>query len=168
MHTENSRKSNVPWGKKGEYLVILQFALLLTFIVLPVYPSFSTSELFKTLTVIRWSTLVLCGVFAMVLLTLGLQKIKDSLTPLPYPVAHNQLVTTGVYALIRHPLYSCQLFTAFGWSVFSMSMSHLLMTAVSVLFFSYKAAREERWLTERHPEYADYALRVKKFIPWVY
>jgi protein-S-isoprenylcysteine O-methyltransferase Ste14 len=34
-------------------------------------------------------------------------------------------------------------------------------------FFDYKAGKEEAWLTQRHPEYADYARRVHKFVPWV-
>jgi protein-S-isoprenylcysteine O-methyltransferase Ste14 len=46
-----------------------------------------------------------------------------------------------------------------------MSASHLLLTALGCLFFSHKAAKEEQWLTERHPEYRDYARKVRKFIP---
>ncbi|MEI6756793.1 MAG: hypothetical protein WCK85_02985 [Chlorobium sp.] len=42
------------------------------------------------------------------------------------------------------------------------------MTLLALLYFIYKASREERWLTERHSEYSAYALKVKKFIPWLY
>ncbi|MEI6691320.1 MAG: isoprenylcysteine carboxylmethyltransferase family protein [Chlorobium sp.] len=168
IYKTTSPKSKLPWGKKGEHLVVLQFVLLITFIFLPVYPVCSDSKLFKMLTVLRWTVLSISWIIAAIFLTLGLEKIKHSLTPLPYPVDHNQLVTTGIYAYVRHPLYSCFLFASFGWAVFQVSLSHLIMTALCVLFFSYKAAREEVWLTERHPEYAEYKHLVKKFIPWIY
>ncbi len=168
MNTEPSQKSTAAWGKKGEYLVVLQVALLSAFIFLPFYPVSSGFELIEPLSFFRWTTLIVCWVIAILFGTLGLHQIKHSLTPLPYPVERNQLVTTGIYALVRHPLYSSQLFAAFGWSFFHMSLSHLLMTGSGFLFFSYKASREEQWLTERHPEYADYARHVKKFIPYIY
>ena len=168
MNTEPSEKSRSPWGKKGENLVALQIILLLTFIVLPVYPSSQGFELFNTITFIRFAILALCSVITIIFGTTGLYQIKHSLTPLPYPVEHNKLETKGIYALVRHPLYSSQLFAAFGWTVFQMSFSHLLLTAAGFLFFNYKASLEESWLTELHPEYSDYTHHVHKFIPWIY
>ena len=90
------------------------------------------------------------------------------LRPLNNTVDHSELVQTGVYRFVRHPLYSSQLFAAFGWAIFTLSLSHFLLLVAAFLFFSYKADKEEQWLKERHPEYAEYAKRVKKFIPWVY
>ena len=168
MNTQPRGKNKVQWGKKGEYLVALQFLLLITFIVLPVYPSSFSVELFKLATFIRFAVLAVCWVIAILFGTTGLYQIKHSLTPLPYPVERNKLETKGIFALVRHPLYSSQLFAAFGWTVFQMSVSHFLLTAAGFLFFSYKASLEESWLTERHPEYTDYARHVNKFIPWVY
>jgi protein-S-isoprenylcysteine O-methyltransferase Ste14 len=52
--------------------------------------------------------------------------------------------------------------------VFQLSLSHLALLAVGFFFFDRKAAKEEQWLEERHPDYADYARKVKKLIPWVY
>ena len=168
MNTEPSGKTIVPWGKKGEFLVALQFALLLTFIFLPVYPSCPGFEIFSTITMLRWTVLAVCWIIAILFGSLGLYQIKHSLTPLPFPVEGNRLVTTGMYALVRHPLYSSQLFAAFGWAVFHLSLSHLLMTGIGFLFFNYKASLEEGWLTELHPEYTDYTHHVKKFIPFIY
>ena len=81
---------------------------------------------------------------------------------------HSRLVTTGVYGLVRHPLYSSQLFAALGWTLFTLSLSHLGILVLGFLFFDYKASKEEGWLTVRHPEYTAYANRVRKFIPWIY
>ena len=40
--------------------------------------------------------------------------------------------------------------------------------AQNVTETDYKAGKEEGWLSQRHPEYAYYAKRVRKLVPWVY
>ena len=153
---------------QGQYLVVLQFLLMAVFMVTPVYQCNLNQTLFENTATFRWSLLCISWAIALLLGGLGSYHIRTFLTPLPYPVEHNQLVTTGVYSLVRHPLYSSQLFAASGWTLFSMSLSHLLLTLLALLFFTFKASREERWLTERHSEYTAYARKVKKFIPWLF
>jgi protein-S-isoprenylcysteine O-methyltransferase Ste14 len=102
------------------------------------------------------------------LAVLGTIKIRRYLTPLPYPVDHNRLVTDGVYGLVRHPLYASLLLLALGWTCWTLSLAHLALLVLGFFFFDYKAAKEEGWLALRHPEYADYKRQVPKLIPWVY
>lgn len=164
-----TRKENLPpKGSRGEYLVALQFLLLAAFILAPVWPDLGETALFGDSSPLRWSVLALFWATALALGGFGSHRIREFLTPLPYPVDHNRLVTTGVYGLVRHPLYSSQLFAAFGWAVFALSLSHMVLFVVAFLFFNYKASKEEAWLTEKHPEYIGYARKVKKFVPWIY
>ncbi|WP_295578892.1 isoprenylcysteine carboxylmethyltransferase family protein [uncultured Lamprocystis sp.] len=155
-------------GRRGELLVAVQFALLFAFVMVPVWNPWLTPDLMAATIQPRWVALLTLGVIGAAFGALGSLGIRRYLTPLPYPVDHSQLVTTGVYGLIRHPLYSSQLFVALGWVFYTLSLSHLAILILGFLFFDYKAAKEEGWLTERHPEYAGYALRVRKFVPWVY
>ncbi|EGV28261.1 hypothetical protein ThidrDRAFT_3890 [Thiorhodococcus drewsii AZ1] len=155
-------------GQRGEYLVALQFVLFFVFILTPTWNPLATPGLLETLAPARWTALALFGSVGLVLGGLGSMHIKEYLTPLPYPVDHNQLVQHGVYAWVRHPLYASQLFAALGWTLFTLSLPHLALLAIGFLFFDYKAGKEEGWLTERHPDYQDYAQRVSKFIPWIY
>ncbi|MBK1720299.1 methyltransferase family protein [Thiocystis violacea] len=155
-------------GKRGEYLVVLQFVLFFAFILTPSWNPLATAGLLDALAVPRWILLIGLGTIALLLGALGSIHIRDYLTPLPYPVDHNQLVRHGVYAWVRHPLYASQLFAALGWTLFTLSLPHLLILVIAFFFFDYKAGKEEGWLTERHPEYADYALQVRKFVPWIY
>jgi protein-S-isoprenylcysteine O-methyltransferase Ste14 len=39
---------------------------------------------------------------------------------------------------------------------------------VLAAFLDRKAAREERWLEEKFPDYPEYRRRVRKFIPFLY
>lgn len=155
-------------GQRGEYLVVLQFVLFFAFIFAPPWNPLATPGVMEASALLRWVALVLLWLVALVLGGLGTIHIRDYLTPLPYPVDHNQLVKHGVYGWVRHPLYSSQLFAAAGWVLFTLSLTHLLILIGGFLFFDYKAGKEEGWLTERHPEYPDYAKQVRKLIPWVY
>ena len=112
-------------------------------------------------------TLLLTGGGAIVLLAAVL-RLGASLTPFPRPLPAGRLVTTGVYRLIRHPIYSGigVLALALAWSRFALPAA--LLSGALLLFFDRKARREERWLAERYPGYAAYAQRSWRFVPWLY
>ncbi|MGB4333270.1 MAG: isoprenylcysteine carboxylmethyltransferase family protein [Chromatiaceae bacterium] len=155
-------------GGRGELLVVLQFVLFFAFLFLPAWNPWLSQELLSSTSIPGLGLLALCGLIALAMGFLGLFKLGRNLTPLPYPLDHNQLVTQGIYGWVRHPLYSSQLFAALGWVCYSLSLGHLLLLVVGFFFFDYKARKEESWLSQRHPEYADYAKRVSKLVPWVY
>ena len=57
---------------------------------------------------------------------------------------------------------------AFGWS-FAEAPLGLVPTALLAVLFDLKARREEAWLIERFPEYADYRARTpRRLLPWLY
>jgi protein-S-isoprenylcysteine O-methyltransferase Ste14 len=155
-------------GRRGEMLVAIQFALMLIFAVTPAWHPGLSLDLFDALWPLRLLLAVPFALIALVLGAMGSHHIRDYLTPLPYPVDHSELVQHGVYALVRHPLYSSLLSAALAWTLYTLSLSHLLLLVVGFLFFDLKARKEEGWLSERHPEYLEYARRVSKFIPFIY
>jgi protein-S-isoprenylcysteine O-methyltransferase Ste14 len=98
----------------------------------------------------------------------GARALGRNLTPFPKPGEQAQLIRHGIYGLIRHPLYTAVMCGAVGFSLFRQSWPGLLVTLVLGVFFDAKAKREETWLRARFPEYAHYARRVRRFVPWVY
>jgi protein-S-isoprenylcysteine O-methyltransferase Ste14 len=156
------------FGKRGEYLVLLQFVLMFAFVLAPPWNPYTDPQTLATLAPWRWVLALGSAGVALALGGLGVLSIRPYLTPLPYPVADNQLVRNGVYGLVRHPLYSSQLFAALGWTAFTLSLAHAALLVAGFAFFDHKASKEEAWLTERHPDYPDYARGVRKLIPWVY
>ena len=152
----------------GEYLVLLQGALLAGFAILPVYqlPGFKIQS--SQLIDLTWILASILSLGALILIMKGLIDLGKNLTPLPYPIDNGELVQTGIYSIVRHPLYSGLIFAALAWTIFQMSLSHFIATAILLIFFDIKANREETWLTQKYPEYSEYRQRVKKIIPGIY
>ncbi|MDW8309445.1 MAG: isoprenylcysteine carboxylmethyltransferase family protein [Verrucomicrobiales bacterium] len=95
----------------------------------------------------------------------GARVLGKSRTPFPKPRRDARLVRHGIYARVRHPLYTSVMLLSLGWALCWQSAVALGVALAQVPFFIAKARREERWLRERFPEYADYARRVPAFLP---
>jgi protein-S-isoprenylcysteine O-methyltransferase Ste14 len=155
-------------NSRGEYLVLLQGALLAGFAILPVYQLPGLKIESTQLLALTGSVASILGLGGLILIIKGLIDLGKNLTPLPYPIENGELVQTGIYGIVRHPLYSGLILVALGWTLFQMSISHLIASAILIIFFEIKANREEAWLTKKYPDYSEYSQRVKKLIPRIY
>lgn len=86
----------------------------------------------------------------------------------PEPRPDGELVTRGIYARIRHPLYASLILLGFAWALIWRSWPVLALALVQAVFLDAKARCEERYLIARFGGYADYLRRVKRFIPGLY
>jgi protein-S-isoprenylcysteine O-methyltransferase Ste14 len=82
--------------------------------------------------------------------------------------AGHELVTSGPYALVRHPIYTGLLLGFLGSAIARGHWSGLLATALFFLAALRKYRLEERWMRERFgADYAAYQARVKAIVPFV-
>ncbi len=103
-----------------------------------------------------------------VLLVGGGAGLGRQLTPFPKPVAEGALKNGGVYRLVRHPMYGGALLAVLGWALVSSPLA-LVPLGLAAAFLEAKRRREEAWLLEQHPDYAEYQRRVpRRFIPFVW
>lgn len=152
-------------GRRGEGWVIVQFLLFIALALSPfLFPQFSLPDKSIWLSIVG-SGLILLGGLIAVAAILGL---GASLSALPKPKAGGQLVTSGIYSIVRHPIYSGATIAAFGWSLFNANVITFLLAVALFVFFDLKARREELWLMETYDGYGEYRARVKKLIPWLY
>jgi protein-S-isoprenylcysteine O-methyltransferase Ste14 len=103
----------------------------------------------------------------LVLAVRGIRDLRDALTPLPYPRADADLVETGVYARVRHPIYGGLVVAAAGWGLLTASPAALAGAVLLLGFFELKSRREEAWLEDRFAGYAAYRARTRRLIPWI-
>ena len=150
--------------ERGGWWVAAQLLLLALIILIPVWATRPMATLPLPLLVTGWFLII----FGLVCVLLAAQALGSALTPFPLPVAGERMRKQGIYRLVRHPMYLGVLCLALGWVLLRQSAPGMLLVAILFVFFDRKAAREERWLTEKYPEYADYRGRVKKLIPGVY
>jgi isoprenylcysteine carboxyl methyltransferase (ICMT) family protein YpbQ len=79
-----------------------------------------------------------------------------------------ELVTTGPYRAIRHPIYSGILLGMVGTAV-AVGSSWLVVALVLGVYFVYSAVMEERYMAERFPgTYPAYKRSTKMLIPFVF
>ncbi|PJF48656.1 MAG: isoprenylcysteine carboxylmethyltransferase family protein [Chloroflexi bacterium] len=155
------------FGSRGEGWVVVQFTLLpLLLAATWLAPSGAPWPL-----ALGWLARGLGAIIAVGaagLFTWGVAALGRNLTPNPKPLEDGHLVRTGAYALVRHPIYAGVIFGMLAIGLFLNSIVGLLSSVVLFIFFDLKSRREERWLREKYPEYADYCRRTRKLIPFVY
>jgi protein-S-isoprenylcysteine O-methyltransferase Ste14 len=78
-----------------------------------------------------------------------------------------ELVSTGPYALVRHPIYAGILLAMLG-STIGQSIFWLQPLILFGIYFIYSARREEKLLTEQFPEqYPAYMHKTKMLVPFL-
>ena len=79
-----------------------------------------------------------------------------------------ELVTSGPYRLVRHPIYSGILTAGVGTAL-ALSWFWLVPVALAGSYFVYAATVEERFLTEQFPDsYPAYKRSTKMLVPFVF
>jgi protein-S-isoprenylcysteine O-methyltransferase Ste14 len=87
---------------------------------------------------------------------------SDSLSPFPAPPQTATLKTSGIYAEMRHPMYTGLLTIMLGLSLWTNSADRLLLTALLLYLVEVKSEKEEEFLLEQFPtDYALYQVRTR-------
>ena len=146
----------------GLALVLLQFALMAV-IAWRAGPSFLALQA-STLAWVALGAGVALGGWALSANRPGNFNIR------PVPKAGGQLVRSGPYAYIRHPMYSSILLAGLA-GVYGVDIPGRML--VGTAFFALlavlwvKSGLEERWMAAQHPDYAAYQKESSRFIPWL-
>lgn len=79
-----------------------------------------------------------------------------------------ELVTSGPYRLVRHPIYSGILTAGVGTAV-ALSWVWLIVVALAGVYFVYSATVEERYMTTRFPDdYPAYRRSTRMLVPFIF
>lgn len=83
------------------------------------------------------------------------------------PQARN-LVQSGPYKFVRHPLYLGELISSVGLVLAAVTFSMILYFVCLVICQVYRALQEEKILTNVFPEYQNYRSKTARFLPGIY
>ncbi len=79
-----------------------------------------------------------------------------------------ELVTSGPYRLVRHPIYSGILVAGIGTAI-GLNWRWLIVVFLSGIYFVYSATVEERYLTQQFPDaYPAYKRASKMLVPFIF
>jgi protein-S-isoprenylcysteine O-methyltransferase Ste14 len=82
--------------------------------------------------------------------------------------ADPELVTTGPYKSIRHPIYSGIILAMIGTTI-AVSLHWLVAVVLVGAYFVYSAIMEERFMADRFPDsYPEYKRSTKMLIPYIF
>lgn len=152
-------------GPRGEGWVAIQFVLLGALLVAAWLEPASADGPWTALSVLGLVLLVAGGTLA----ARGVIELRGALTPLPHPRDGADLVETGVYRLVRHPIYGGLVLGGLGLALaLQAPVTAVAGTVVLLAFFTLKSMREEAWLAERYPSYEAYRSRTRRMIPFLY
>lgn len=115
---------------------------------------------------IRYASLAVAAV-GLCIVASALFSLRRNLTPFPSPRPESELIISGLYKYIRHPIYSgIILFTA-AYGLYSGSVLRLAIALLLFILFIFKARYEEGMLRAKFPGYAEYIGRTGMFFPGV-
>lgn len=85
-------------------------------------------------------------------------------------IKENTLVTTGVYSIVRNPIYSAFLFLFTGILLFTRNLYLLIFPLIFWIYLTYLLKEtEEKWLKDKFKEeYQKYMKKVNRIIPNIF
>ena len=163
--TRRTPRIHVPdLGPRGEGWVALQ-AVLFVAVIATGFAGPAWAGTARVIGALAGFALIAGGV---ALIVGGIVGLRRQLTAFPRPVDDGRLIEDGAFGVVRHPMYGGGFLLALGWGLLAASVPTLLCALLLALFFDLKSRREEAWLGEAFPTYADYRRRTPRLVPWIY
>ena len=100
-------------------------------------------------------------IIAFIILLVSIKDLGRNLSPFPRPNKNSNLVTTGIYRFMRHPMYYSLIFISFGVFITKLSIYYLFLSISLGVIIKFKIALEEKYLNNKFKNYLLYKNEVK-------
>ena len=140
------------------FLVLLQFfIIILHFIHLEFIPK---KEIMQVNFIFSFVGFLLMIISTIVML-ISIKDLGSNLSPFPKPIVNGNLITSGIYRFMRHPMYYSLILISFGFFITKLSFYHLGLTLSLALIIKFKIILEEKYLNKKFKNYFLYTDKVK-------
>ncbi len=164
----NRRMRGGPTAEKRRTQKLIMLCMSICFIALLVVPALDHR--------FRWSAMPLsCVIVGDVLVAIGFYFIfliykENTFTSATIEVADGQkVISTGPYAIVRHPLYASSLLYLVGTPLALGSFWDLLTLSAMMPFLIWRLYDEESFLAGNLPGYTEYQKKVRhRLIPFIW
>lgn len=140
--------------------VLMQFVLLALLILSPRNPEVY-GDLRPALSILGLVFIAL----GLAIILYSFFALGKSLTASPVPKEDGKLVTGGLYARVRHPIYFGLLLASIGVVLDAGPWPQFAIVLLLYVLLNIKASYEEQLLAKRYPDYKAYANKTPRFFP---
>ncbi len=139
-------------------LVILQFFIItLHFVNFEFFPKIQIIQVNYIFSFVGFLFIIT----ALIIMLKAIKDLGSNLSPFPRPVANGNLITSGIYRFMRHPMYYSLIFISFGIFIIKLSFYYLILSISLLLVIKFKIILEEQYLKNRFIKYLIYKRKVK-------
>lgn len=101
-------------------------------------------------------------------LALSLKRLGQNYSPLFDAYYPQEIISSGEYKRIRHPIYLYNLFVSFGLAISSGSLWVLLSASIGCAFVLKSIFLEEAYLQKKFADYPEYQTKTWRLIPFIF
>ena len=100
-------------------------------------------------------------IISSIVMLIAIKDLGSNLSPFPKPIVRGNLVTSGAYRFIRHPMYYSLILISFGLFITKLSLYNLCLTISLAVIIKFKIILEEKYLIKKFKNYVLYTDKVK-------
>ena len=139
-------------------LVLFQFfIIILHFIHLEFIPNKEIMQVNFFFSFVGFSLIII----STIVMLIAIKDLGSNLSPFPKPMVNGNLITSGIYRFIRHPMYYSLILISFGFFLTKLSFYYLGLTISLALIIKFKIILEEKYLNKKFKNYFPYTNKVK-------
>lgn len=122
-------------------------------------------ELFKFKLSVSLSILFLIiTIIGFLIIVIAILQLNKNLSPFPTPKSNSELIQTGLYKYMRHPIYTGILIMFFSYALYVNSSFKLIIAFILFILFYFKSSYEEERLQKIFPKYQLYKKSTRRFL----
>ena len=142
----------------GIILVLIQFFIISLYFIK--WEIISQKEIIQSNFLINTSGIFFI-IIGFIIMLFALKKLGNNLSPFPRPKAKSNLTTSGIYGVMRHPMYYSLIIISLGIFFNKLTIYYLVLTVSLIFIIKLKIILEEYYLNKKYKRYMKYKGKVR-------